>query len=681
MKTKSVKTFALLLIIPVVIVLALPYLQSGNGFQFYSVGDAFTLSVAPNRVISCTVADNLYVKFTGQSPQLASTASGGTFNPMIYYDLVQRNTRQAIESLPEKFVFNCDISKLQGTSVYMEGSLLIDIQASDSKGIYHRLTERTVTIPKQPVLSKTNMNIASYTISQKEINDALDVGNGDYTSWVIIDTAPYIKFTIPDALSTSSYSGVDLQTAYLARVVNNVPVQQISTQGTQNNIQDFNPKTFALPFAANQGFMTITGQEDHWVSAEGMPWVQFIDPTGYKYPKVKFSSYSNTDNDAWTEFKLTIQLPQNAKSGTWQLTMGSDQPQRSQISQRTFAVAAAPNIPNTSGSGNPISVSTNSTGSGVTGKIFFNYKENFNGETKSGAAPSPTYDINLKALDLTTAGRTGDVALSDIFVETILQLTDSKYATMNIADSQIVTSVSVSANGKTFLFNQLEITPTVVNSKDSNNNYHFQSVGVTANQIEQKLTENGVSPPDSKIPIYVTVESHGTFTLKDGSGKSFQGQMQGAAITFNLDYVKPSGLNGSQQDQGKCSITNLSACLYQKNDTSTSGGNPQQCTDSNGNVIQCPSNSNSNSGGSSSSSSNNSGGSSSSVGGNPNTNPSGSSGISGLCPNGLTDPIACGQYLASQLPTNVPNENLFVVVFAFLIVVLIIVAIVKRNRN
>jgi len=660
-----------------------------NHLQFYSVGDLFSLSVAPNRLIACSAKDVMSVKFTGGSYQEVQEASA-SYNPMISYNLVDRNSRVGIDSFQIALHTFCNTQTNQGqitnlnTPIYISGSVVVDIQATDSKGVYRTLPSQTITITKQPMNVGIDQVIGKITLTQSQVNSALDIGNGDYMSWVVVHFAPYVQYSIPEANSVSTWSSSELVTSYLTRVVNDVPQSQLSAPlGTQNNIQDFNPKVFQLPFAANQGFITVVGQEDNWKPSEGYPWVEFVSPSGTISNKIHFTSYSNTDNDIWTEFKATIQLQSNAQSGTWKIIMGSDQALRSGTASRTFSVLAPVQttpVPSSQGSGNPITGNTQnstvlSSGCNASGSICvspgltqFKYEADFAGNNADkGVLPVEGLPTMVNPLDLIHYDSGGGTAFQALTVESLVKFSDPKFSAMNIISQNIQTTVKVHVTGSSDItFGSTEIPVTQVKIRDPDGTFHLTNLQISSQQVENKIQSAGINPSTNKVPTTIYVILDGTFTLQDSNGKSYQGILKNAQFLYPLYYV-PSGSYTTDNNPTFGGNNNPGG-----SSGSSSGGNANQCTDLTTNQpIPCSTTD----GSSGSSSGGNNGGGS--VTSDPGSKPSANPGITGAC----SDVTTCASLLTSLVPnTGLDSGTLYLLIFAFFMFIILMSILIMRKR-
>ena len=138
-----------------------------TGWEFYSVGDAFTLSVAPNHLISCTIEDIFQIRYTDGRTLNAMWATD-TFKPLINYDVVQRHTREKLQSFPSDIYLKCDVPNNAQTTV--EGSFLVVATATDSKGKEVQVYSERITVSKRTLQDNVKIKLPSYLIKQADID-------------------------------------------------------------------------------------------------------------------------------------------------------------------------------------------------------------------------------------------------------------------------------------------------------------------------------------------------------------------------------------------------------------------------------------------------------------------------------------------------------------------------------
>lgn len=587
-KSKWKLKVALTLISIAVIGYVFLYSPANGLIEGYSVGDIFQLTVSPNFLIKCTLHDEL--QGTYADGRTVTLLGGDTiFNPLIKYDVVNRNTREKFTAFPSDIYLTCAVPTNTPTTV--SGSFNVLVTAEDPSGKNIVIQTKTIPVSERTLQNNVKVKLPSYYIKQDEIDSKMPTGSGDYTSWVRVHVAPFLTFKIPAASSTSTFSGEDILTSYLVRIVKDVPVTQ-AAKGTQVSIQTFDPKTFQLPLASNKGFITIIGQVDYYTDGEGVPWIRLIDPAGAASNKIRFTSFSNTDNDKWTEFKLTLKLPITLSKGTWKIEMGSDQTSRGK-SVRTIEVleATATPKPTTDSSAGNTNTGGSSTGTGDTSiKIKFKYELNYNGEVVAGIIPEEGFNAVLKSLSLVDETRIGTQPLKEIKFEVL----GYPNTAINPKANDLSVKGKVEIDGKSIDLSQLDFTVTKLNTKDTANIIHFAAVSLKPSTLESRIKTSIGDPTIAAKKADVTVTIDGTFTGTTASGKDISGSVENAFLKFTTFYgIIPAG-ERNYDTGGTCQGLTPEQCAAGGSSSggdsggSSSGGDPSivtQIGDAIGDVI------------------------------------------------------------------------------------------------
>ena len=523
------------IIISVIIIAILVINPFGTGLlDGYSVGRFFELSLSPNILIKCSIEDVLQLKYTSGKIVEAMTAKD-TFIPLISYDLVNRNTREKLDSFPSDIYLTCDVPA--NNPVIVSGSFLVYATATDPTGRDITVYQKTITIPEKVVPDNKRMKLPSYTITQKEIDSLLPVGSGEYFTWIRVHTAPHLTFKIPSAVSTSSYSGSDLLTSYNVKVIKEVPISS-AAKGTQVSITSFSPKIFNLPFISNTGFITIDGQVDEYALGEGLPYVIIRDKSsnsifGNLMQKIRFTEPSNKDNDKWTEFRLTIKLPDTIKTGTYTIEMGSDQPLRGK-STRTFEVLDTPAPTKETTTNNPQPTTTTTTLSSA--KLALQYEIDLDSTTiKNDVTKEEGIKIDFIPLQFIKAA---DQRFIQIIVKPIMTLDNVSPSDYSSTISNLSYDAVLMLQSDVILAELPSFNPGNNRiTRDTDGYYHFPAVSLTSNMIEKQLITNQnisqVSPTDMIVKISIS----GTFDLTNqADGKKFRGTISNAGIKYPITY-------------------------------------------------------------------------------------------------------------------------------------------------
>ena len=158
MKKTQRKLIFLAFGIALVVGVFLVYQFNSSGLlEGYSIGRFFELSIAPNRLINCSIEDVLQLKYTSGKTINAMTAKD-TFIPLIRYDLVDRNTRERFESFPSDIYLTCDIPSGSSISTLVSGSFQIYATASDPSRKDVVIYDKTIIIPEKVMKDNTKID-------------------------------------------------------------------------------------------------------------------------------------------------------------------------------------------------------------------------------------------------------------------------------------------------------------------------------------------------------------------------------------------------------------------------------------------------------------------------------------------------------------------------------------------
>ena len=556
------------LILPIVAILGFlsyQYFLSGSGvIEGYSVGNNFELSVAPNYSIKCTIEDTMQIKYDSGRTVNGMTARE-TFNPLIRYDVVDRNSRELFNSFPSDIYLTCDVPNVP---VLLSGSFYVYATAADPTGRDVKIYEKTISVPEITITDNIRMKLPSYLIYQKDIDSQMPAGSGNYLSWIRIHTAPHLLFTIPSASSQSQYSGSDLQTSYSVRIIKDVPITS-AAKGTQVSITSFSPKTFKLPLLNTQTFLTVNGQMDYYTSGEGMPWITITDPSGLVSQKTRFTKVTNTDNDKWSEFSLTIQIPSSPKTGTYKIQMGSDQPLRTGKPTVTFEVVKAdtPTTESTTG-GSGTSSKCGGTGQvdccsvGAGGgdgtnsclplKSYVAYTINLEGGAVTGTVPNVQL-FDLKIIPKATI--TGDLKGTQTRLAEIKLIPQIDFSGVTqkftISGANFVHTYSLLVNGvekvRDAQFDGRQIS--TANVLAANNQYQLSLISVNPSEFIKKLQSND---PTFRFAdgdtLTFTMKVTGSMNVQIGLDK-YSAVIDG--LTYSYDMVNSETVNNPEPCQGQ----------------------------------------------------------------------------------------------------------------------------------
>lgn len=556
MARRSRSKLPLIVIMALVIAVATFFLLPDlpDELQFYSVGDFFELTLSPNSLIKCTIEDKMQIQYSDGTKVDAQTVAD-TFNPLIKFDVVHRNTREQIASFPSDIYLTCTVPTNAQTKV--SGSFYVIATASDPSGNEIKVYEKNIPFSERIIKNNVKIKLPSYLIHKNEIDSKMPTGSGDYTSWIRIHTAPFMTFNIVEANSKSTYTGKDLLTSYLVRIVKPISIsQQTAAQGTQVKIISFDPKIFQLPLTNTQKFITVRGQADNWKSTEGMPWIKIVNPSGVTIRELSFAKATNTDNDKWTEFIVSTQLPDSLQVGTWKIIMGSNQPLRSTLSTVTFEVLKDGIVPKPPRSSEPPVCDVKGTdNSCLSLKSFVAYNINLDGGAVSGTVPNvQLFDVKV----LYKATLTGDLKGTSKKVAEIQlrpQLDLSKVTDQPIiTNTQFKANYDLSVNGNSVItdrqFSGRQLDPRTVYAPASKT-YQMMYISMNVAEITDDLKKAGIVLQNGDSVI-LNVDFSGSADATVGLDK-FSIVVDGMNYQYeminNNDYFAPEdcqGLSGKE---------------------------------------------------------------------------------------------------------------------------------------
>lgn len=601
-----------------------------KGFEYYSIGDAFQLSVAPNYLINCSGNNQLYIRYIGDINKYAVTSTYQQFYPQITYQLVSPSTKKLVDNFVNEIELTCDVPDPTKFPTTVEGNLIVSVTAYNSKGQQIIIVSPSIiTVTQRIVPDNIKIKLPAFQIEQEDIDSKLDTGTGSYPSQIRLFIVPNLTFKIGGGVnSISTYKDSNYITAFTA-LVQKQPTAPSAPLGTTLIINAYSPKVFQQPLTYTQRFLAVEVQADNWVADEGRPILIVSDPTKRPIMYVTPATTSNNDKDKYTEFQYYLQVPEIV--GTWTLEVkgsGLDNPR--QHSVRTFEILAPSTIPKPITQTNPPSttsplqpepcqglsgqalldckakppsttpIPTPTLPIGTIGQLQFLYQANFANDIQTGRIPeniaSSLFTAEIKPLDIISASKTLSGKLFYTKVETILQLT-APYNNYQVVKPISITHTGyLTINNKDIRMSQYDLLPLLVNTRDSGGFVHLTAFEITGQKIQQLLEQNAIIATKEGTRLDLAVDVTGSFTLIDYTGKQIPSIIKNARFIQQLLYIDITSSVGDQEPCQGLSGQPLIDCKQKISSTpppSSTGGyceglTSQQCLDksnSGGNIV------------------------------------------------------------------------------------------------